>query len=77
MANSRLRNELAANSRSEMKNSDEIGLVGEKLYKVHTYATSKDLKKYLDEVVDFVRIIKEELKQEAMAMEINQKLTLI
>lgn len=58
-------------------NSEEIGLVGEKLYKVHTYATSKDLKKFLDEVVEFVRIIKEELKQEAMAMEINQKLTLI
>lgn len=58
-------------------NSEEIGLVGEKLYKVHTYATSKDLKKYLDEVVEFVRLIKEELKQEAMAMEINQKLTLI
>lgn len=58
-------------------NSEEIGLVGEKLFKVHTYATSDDLKMYLDEVVDFVREIKTELKQEAMAMEINQKLTLI
>lgn len=58
-------------------NSEEIGLVGEKLYKVHTYATSNDLKNYLDEVVDYVREIKSELKQEAMAMEINQKLTLI
>jgi len=58
-------------------NSEDIGLVGEKLYKVHAYATSKDLKHYLDEVVDYVRVIKSELKQEAMAMEINQKLTLI
>lgn len=58
-------------------NSEDIGLVGEKLFKVHTYATSKDLKKYMDEVVEFVQVIKEELKQEAMAMEINQKLTLI
>ena len=58
-------------------NSEDIGLVGEKLFKVHTYATSNDLKKYLDEVVDYVRIIKSELKQEAMAIEINQKLTLI
>ena len=58
-------------------NSEDIGLVGEKLFKVHTYATSDDLKKYLDEVVDYVREIKNELKQEAMAMEINQKLTLI
>ena len=44
---------------------------------MHTYATSNDLKNYLDEVVDYVREIKSELKQEAMAMEINQKLTLI
>ena len=44
---------------------------------MHTYATADDLKKYLDEVVDYVREIKNELKQEAMAMEINQKLTLI
>jgi CRP-like cAMP-binding protein len=58
-------------------NSEEIGLVGEKLFKVHTYATSKDLKKFMDEVVEFVQVIKDELKQEAMAMEINQKLTLI
>ncbi len=58
-------------------NSEDIGLVGEKLFKVHTYATSKDLKKFLDEVVEFVRTMKEELQQEAMAMEINQKLTLI
>ncbi|MCG8306593.1 MAG: cyclic nucleotide-binding domain-containing protein [Cytophagales bacterium] len=58
-------------------NSEDIGLVGEKLFKVHTYATSKDLKNFLDEVVDYVRAIKAELKQEAMAIEINQKLTLI
>jgi len=58
-------------------NSEDIGLVGEKLFKVHTYATSNDLKNFLDEVVDYVRTIKTELKQEAMAMEINQKLTLI
>lgn len=58
-------------------NSEDIGLVGEKLFKVHTYATSDDLKKHLDEVVDYVREIKTELKQEAMAIEINQKLTLI
>ena len=58
-------------------NSEDIGLVGEKLYKVHTYATSNDLKNFLDEVVDYVRDIKEELKQEAMAIEVNQKLTLI
>jgi hypothetical protein len=58
-------------------NSEEIGLVGEKLYKVHTYVTSKDLKNHLDEVVEYLKFMKDELKQEAMALEINQKLTLI
>ncbi len=58
-------------------NSEEIGLVGEKLYKVHTYATTKDLKTHLDEVVEYVRVIKHELRQEAMALEINRKLTLL
>ena len=58
-------------------NSEDIGLVGEKLYKVHTYATAADLKKFLDEVIEFVKMMKQELKQEAMALEINQKLTLI
>ncbi len=58
-------------------NSEEIGLVGEKLYKVHTYVTSKDLKNHLDEVVEYVKFMKDELQQEAMAIEINQKLTLI
>jgi hypothetical protein len=58
-------------------NSEEIGLVGEKLYKVHTYVTSKDLKNHLDEVVEYLKFMKDELRQEAMALEINQKLTLI
>ncbi len=57
--------------------SEEVGLVGEKMFKVHAYATSKDLKKFMDEIIEFVKTIKKELKQEAMAMEINQKLTLI
>ena len=39
--------------------------------------TSSDLKKHLDDVVEYVKSLKDDLKQEAMAMEINQKLTLI
>jgi hemerythrin len=58
-------------------NSEELGLVGEKMYKVHTYASSNDLKKFLDETVEFVKKLKIELGQEAMAIEINQKLTLL
>ncbi len=58
-------------------NSSDIGLVGERLYKVHTFATSPDLQKYLNEVIDYMKQIKQDLKQEAMALEINQRLTLI
>jgi len=58
-------------------NSQEIGLVGEKVFIVHTYVTPSDLNKYLDEVVDFIKDLKIELRQEAMALEVNQQLTLI
>ncbi len=58
-------------------NSEHAGLVGEKVYIVHTYATQNDLNRYLDEVVVFIETLKKELRQEAMALEVNQKLTLI
>lgn len=58
-------------------NSQSEGLVGEKVYIVHTYATQADLNKYLDEVIEFVKELKVELQQEAMALEVNKKLTLI
>jgi len=58
-------------------NSNEIGLVGERLFKVHTYATPIDLQKKLNDVIEYVGRMKKDLKQEAMAIEINQRLTLI
>ncbi|MCS6832653.1 MAG: hypothetical protein NZ521_03680, partial [Flammeovirgaceae bacterium] len=58
-------------------NSQQAGLVGEQVFIVNTYVTQNALRKYLDEVVDYVKNLKEELKQEAMALEINKKLTLI
>jgi CRP-like cAMP-binding protein len=58
-------------------NSQEVGLVGEKVYIVHTYLTHAALNQYMDEVIEYVKTLKTELKQEAMAIEINQKLTLI
>ena len=57
--------------------SEELGLVGEVIYIVHSYITRSDLNRYLDEVVDFMKGMKLELKQEAMALEVNNKLTLI
>ncbi|MEM6298868.1 MAG: cyclic nucleotide-binding domain-containing protein [Bacteroidota bacterium] len=58
-------------------NSEDEGLVGEKVFIVHTYVTQTDMNKYLDEVIEFVKILKQELRQEAMALEVNKKLTLI
>jgi CRP-like cAMP-binding protein len=58
-------------------NSKDVGLVGEKVFIVHTYVTHADLNQYLDEVIEFVKSLKTELKQEAMALEVNGKLTLI
>lgn len=58
-------------------NSSETGLVGETVFLVQTYVTQNDLNTYLDEVVGFIKKIKVELRQEAMALEINKKLTLI
>ncbi|MEM7654569.1 MAG: cyclic nucleotide-binding domain-containing protein [Bacteroidota bacterium] len=57
--------------------SEQLGLVGEVIYIVHSYLTSSDLTRYLDEVVDFIKWMKHELQQEAMALEVNNKLTLI
>lgn len=58
-------------------NSKEVGLVGEKVFIVHTYITHEDMNLYLDEVIEFIKVLKVELKQEAMALEVNDKLTLI
>jgi len=58
-------------------NSKDIGIVDEKVFIVHSYTTAKALKDNLNEVVEFVKIMKEKLKQESMALEINKRLTLI
>ncbi|WNJ21339.1 cyclic nucleotide-binding domain-containing protein [Pontibacter sp. G13] len=57
--------------------SEKLGLVGEVIYIVHSYITRSDLNRHLDEVVDYIKHLKRELNQEAMALEVNHKLTLI
>ncbi|MDW3650715.1 MAG: cyclic nucleotide-binding domain-containing protein [Bacteroidia bacterium] len=57
--------------------SEKLGLIGEVVYIVHSYITQADMNSHLDEVVDYIKILKKELRQEAMALEVNQKLTLI
>lgn len=58
-------------------NSDKVGLVGEKVFIVHTYVTPSALNEHLDEVIEYVKELKVVMRQEAMALEVNRKLTLI
>jgi CRP-like cAMP-binding protein len=58
-------------------NSADAGLVGEDIHIVRSYATQADVDKYLQEILDYMETLKQELKQEAMALEINHKLLLI
>ncbi|MEM6261860.1 MAG: cyclic nucleotide-binding domain-containing protein [Bacteroidota bacterium] len=58
-------------------NSEDAGLVGEKVFIVESYMNQSDLNEHLNQVVDFVKQIKVELRQEAMALEVDRKLTLI
>ncbi len=58
-------------------NSQEVGLVGEKVVIVQSYLTQNDLTLHIDAVIDFVRTLKVDMQQEAMALEVDGKLTLI
>lgn len=58
-------------------NSDEVGLVSEDIFIVRTFVTQAELDRYLGDVLEYVEQLKEELSQEAMAVEVNQKLMLI
>lgn len=58
-------------------NSNELGVVTEVLHVVVTYITENDLNRYMDDVIRFVKDIKNDLQQEAMAMEINNKMILV
>jgi CRP-like cAMP-binding protein len=57
--------------------SEMAGLVGETVYLVETYATEADLMTHLDAVVGYIKQLKHELGQEAMGLEVDQKLILI
>jgi CRP-like cAMP-binding protein len=58
-------------------NSQRVGLVQEDLHLVRSYCSQPVLDKHMGEVVDYVEILKQELQQEAIALEVNQKLMLI
>lgn len=58
-------------------NSDTVGVVTEVVHIVVTYTTENNLNKFVDDVIDFVKAMKAELHQEAMAIEINSKMIII
>lgn len=58
-------------------NSEEVGLVAEKVYIVRSYASKTALDEHLPQILNYVEKMKAELSQEAMAVEVNQKLMLI
>jgi hypothetical protein len=57
--------------------SESADLVSETIYIVKSYVTQCDLDRHLPAVIEYVESLKDELKQEAMALEVNQKLMLI
>jgi CRP-like cAMP-binding protein len=57
--------------------SDDAGLVDETIYIVTSFVTQSDLDQHLSSILDYIDRLKLELKQEAMALEVNRKLMLI
>lgn len=58
-------------------NSGETGLVTENIHLIRSFCTQTVLDERMGSVIDFVETLKQELQQEAMAIEVNQKLMLI
>ena len=57
--------------------SDTAGLVKENTTTVFAYAGEDDLKKNLDKVIDFCQDLKTEMKQDAVALELNGEMFFI
>lgn len=58
-------------------NSDDSGIVSEVVHLVVSYTTEDDLNRFANEVIEFIKLLKDELQQEAMALEINKKMILV
>jgi hypothetical protein len=57
--------------------SPQHGLVGEKIMICESFCDSQKLEKFIGEIIDFCQDMKELLKQESVAIEINNELHLI
>ncbi len=58
-------------------NSDSSGIVNEVVHLVVSYTTEDDLNRFANEVIDYIKVLKSELQQDAMALEINKKMILV
>ncbi|WP_039913091.1 cache domain-containing protein [Cellvibrio mixtus] len=58
-------------------NSDSSGIVNEVVHLVVSYTTEDDLNKFANEVIEYIKVLKTELQQDAMALEINKKMILV
>ncbi|MEM9983648.1 MAG: cyclic nucleotide-binding domain-containing protein, partial [Bacteroidota bacterium] len=57
--------------------SEKLGIIDEVVYHIHSYTTQEQLNLHLDEVIGYIKKLKRTLNQEAMALEVNNKLTLL
>ena len=57
--------------------SEKAGLVKEKSTTVFSYCSEKDLQDNIEKIIDYCEWLREELKQEAIALEINGEMYFI
>lgn len=57
--------------------SPTAGLVKEKTTMVYAYCSDKDLQNHADKVIDYCLNLKEELKQDSIALEVNGEMYFI
>ena len=57
--------------------SDAVGLVRERTTVVYAYASSTAIEQHIDEVVDLCERLKDEMKQESIALELNGEMYFI
>ncbi len=57
--------------------SEEAGLVNEVVYIVRSFVTREELNEHLDEVLEYMAQMRDALRQEAMAVEVDRKLMLV
>lgn len=60
-----------------LTSTGDSGIISETIYTVRSYVTQAELDKHLDAVLEFVAMLKGQLNQDALAIEVNHKFMLI